>query len=305
MSPRAIAGPRVADNRTIAERLEQVAALLEAQGANQYRVQAWRNGAATIRGLSSSAAALFEREGIEGLDRLPGIGPSLARAVAEIAERGTLATLERMRGEGDSLAEIASVPGIGHILAQRIHNILSIDTLEDLEVAAHDGRLKAVTGFGARRLAGVRDSLAARLSVRRRAHPAAVPLPDVSELLAVDLEYRSKAIGGELPLIAPRRFNPKREQWLPVFHTSRGGVHYTAMYSNTALAHRLDRTRDWVVVYIDGKDGEQQCAIVTDMHGALAGRRVVRGREHECAVHYGLERAGRRVALEPEGAATH
>ena len=223
MSAHATAGPRVADNRTIAERLEQVAALLEAQGANQYRVQAWRTGAATIRGLSSSAAALFEREGIEGLDRLPGIGPSLARAVAEIVERGTLATLERMRGEGDSLAEIASVPGIGHILAQRIHNLLSIDTLEDLEVAAHDGRLKAVTGFGARRLAGVRDALAARLSVRRRAHPAAAPLPDVSEVLAVDLEYRGKAIGGELPLIAPRRFNPKREQWLPVFHTSRGG----------------------------------------------------------------------------------
>ncbi len=294
----------VATNATIAERLDQVADLLEMQGANQYRVQAWRAGAATVRSLARPVAELLQREGIDGLDRLPGIGPSLARAVAEISERGTLATLERLRGEGDPLAAMASVPGIGHVFAQRIHNTLAIDSLEELEVAAHDGRLRSVAGFGEKRLAGVRDALATRLSARRRARTPAGTSPDVAELLAVDLEYRTKALTGRLPRIAPRRFNPKREQWLPVLHSTRGGVHYTALYSNTALAHRLGRTHDWVVIYFDGKDGERQCTVVTEMQGPLAGRRVVRGRERECAAHYGVAFVATTAAREPAGAAT-
>ena len=54
----------------------------------------------------------------------------------------------------------------------------------------------------------------------------------------------------KLATIAPRRFNPTGESWLPVLHTSRGDWHVTALYSNTARAHELGRTRDWVVLYL-------------------------------------------------------
>jgi hypothetical protein len=84
----------------------------------------------------------------------------------------------------------------------------------------------------------------------------------------------------------PRRFNPERRSWLPVLHTRRGPRQYTALFSNTARAHELGRTRDWVVIYYDGAGGERQCTVITAAHGSLAGRRIVRGREAECARYY-------------------
>ena len=103
----------------------------------------------------------------------------------------------------------------------------------------------------------------------------------------MDGEYREQAAAGKLATIAPRRFNPIGEAWLPVMHARRGGWHFTVLYSNTARAHELGRTRDWVVVYFyDDEHAEGQHTIVTEVRGALAGKRVVRGRETECRAHY-------------------
>jgi hypothetical protein len=63
--------------------------------------------------------------------------------------------------------------------------------------------------------------------------------------------------------------------------------HFTALFSNTANAHQLSRTRDWVVVYFDSDHcGERQRTVVTEHRGRFSGHRVVRGREAECAAHY-------------------
>jgi putative hydrolase len=104
----------------------------------------------------------------------------------------------------------------------------------------------------------------------------------------VDREYRAAAAAGRLPLIAPRRFNPEGRRWLPVLHTARNGRHYTALFSNTALAHRLGRTDDWVVIYADRGASDGQWTVVTARGGPLRDRRVVRGREAECLRHYRL-----------------
>lgn len=107
-------------------------------------------------------------------------------------------------------------------------------------------------------------------------------------LLDVDGQYRREASADRLPKIAPRRFNPQRLTWLPILHTDRADWHFTALYSNTAKAHELGKTHDWVVVYFydsDHREGRQ--TIVTETRGPLEGRRVVRGREAECAAYYG------------------
>lgn len=271
-----------ADNAYIARQLERVADLLDGQGANPFRVQAWRGGASRVRESAQPMAELLASEGLEGLERLPGIGTSLARAIREIVETGSLSTVHRLEGSLDAVALLATVPGIGHELATRIHDTLAIETLEELEAAAHDGRLDAIPGFGRKRVAGVREALATRLRRRRLRRDAVPPLPSVAEILDVDREYREKAAAGALPTIAPRRFNPERKAWLPVLHTDRDAWHFTALYSNTALAHRLGRTQDWVVMYFDGHDGEHQCTVVTETTGRWRGHRMVRGREREC-----------------------
>ena len=88
---------------------------------------------------------------------------------------------------------------------------------------------------------------------------------------------------GDLPNIAPRRFNPSGEAVLPILHTERGDWHCTALFSNTARAHELGRTRDWVVIYFHHDSGpEGQRTVVTETRGPHAGHRTVRGREAEC-----------------------
>ena len=71
-----------------------------------------------------------------------------------------------------------------------------------------------------------------------------------------------------------------------MLHTARGDRHFTALFSNTARAHQLGRTHDWVVIYADGEDREHRFTVVTEGGGELAGRRVVRGREAECRNFY-------------------
>lgn len=279
-------------NARCADHLREAADLLEAQGANPFRVSAYRKAAATIIEMPEDLATLVDREGLNGLEALPNIGHGIAAALLEFVRTGRWAQLERLRGSADPVQLLTVVPGLGHRLAERIHEELHVDTLEGLELAAHDGRLETVPGVGPRRAAAIRASLQAMLTRgrphRRRAGSGGATEPGVATLLAVDHEYRSKAEAGTLPTIAPRRFNPTGEAWLPVLHTARDGWHFTALFSNTALAHQLDRTRDWVVVYCyDDEHSEGQHTVVTETHGPLAGRRVVRGRETDCRAHYG------------------
>lgn len=275
------------ENTEIARRLEEVADLLEAQRANPFRVEAYRRVAVRIRRLPKSLAEIWQAQGEEGLRAVVGVGERLATSLRTLIMTGHLPMLDRLRGEADPLALLESVPGIGRALAQRLHRDFEIDSLEDLEAAAHDGRLEGLAGIGKKKLAGIMDTLAARLGrVRLHAQPHRTDTPPIEELLDVDREYRDKVAAGELPTIAPRRFNPGREAWLPILHTNRGERNYTALYSNTARAHELGQTHDWVVLYWDGGLEERQCTVITSQWGKLAGKRIVRGREKECEEFY-------------------
>lgn len=209
---RSIADSPPPGNAEVAALLREMAALLERQGDNPFRVGAYRRAADTVEGLPRSVAKLDADEGVPGLDALPTVGATIAAAIDEIVRTGHWTRLERLR---------------------------------------------------------------------------AAALPPVAELLQVDAEYRSEAAAGRLPRIAPLRFNPQRQAWLPVLHARRGPWHYTALFSNTARAHALGRVHDWVVVYAeDPAHGERPFTVVTAQRGALAGRRVVRGRETECRAWY-------------------
>ena len=276
------------ENALIADRLRETASLLEQQGANRFRVAAYRKAAETVESLPEPLGLIFHTEGFQGLTALPAIGTQIGRAIAEMIRTGRWTQLERLRGTLDPELLFASVPGIGHKLACRVLDELHIDTLEALEMAVYDGRLASVSGFGARRVAMVRGALAdmlnrpARRAARDRHEPA------VSVLLDVDREYREKDTANTLRRIAPRRFNPANDAWLPVLHSERGAWQFTVLYSNTALAHSVGRTHDWVVIYFQSDSyPEGQRTVVTETQGVLKGKRVVRGREDECRQHYG------------------
>lgn len=279
-------------NQEVADMLREAATLLTAQGANPFRVGAYRKAADTIAGWPINVRDIFDRRGPDGLDAIPSIGKGIASAIAEILIAGRWAQLDRMRGEVGAIQLFRTIPGIGPELAMRMHDDLGVDTLEALEVAAHDGRLEKLPGVGPRRASAIRAALTQSLD-RTRALRRQTPAPHTGEqppvamILDVDREYRERATAHKLPTIAPRRFNPGGTSRLPILHTERGVWHFTALFSNTAKAHELGRTHDWVVVYAYDHDApERPHTVVSESRGSLVGRRVVRGREGECRDYY-------------------
>jgi len=278
-------------NEEIAVTLEEVATLLEEQGANEFRVRAYRRAADTLRKIKGTAHLILKVEGVAGLTRLPNIGRSLGHAIEQLIRTGHLPLLERLRGEHVAERIFATVPDIGPELAKRIHEQLNIETLAELETAANDGRLAEVPGMGRKRIRAVRESLAGRL---RRRQQQANPFQQaevsrsvtIEELLELDYEYRRLAEEKKLLRIAPRRFNPTGEAWLPIWHPVKGGRHYTVLYSNTARAHEMGTTHDWVVIYRDDDFDHGRWTVITANYGRLRGQRIVRGREDECADYY-------------------
>ena len=270
-------------NVRIAERLRLAASLLTAQGASPYRIAAYRRAAEAIVGLDDDVRTIFDRGGHAALDAVPAVGRTIAGAIAEMLTTGRWSFLDGLKGASDPTTLFHCVPGIGPKLADRIHETLHLDSLEALEAAAHDGRLADVPGFGPRRAAMVRGALAELLPRLWPSPSRQMEEPDALAVLDVDREYREKAAAGLLRRIRPKRFNPTGEAWLPVLHTMRGPWHFTALFSNTALAHRLGRTGDWVVIFFSRDSGpEGRRTVVTETGGIARGRRVVRGREAEC-----------------------
>ncbi|HEX6963122.1 MAG TPA: helix-hairpin-helix domain-containing protein [Lacipirellula sp.] len=286
----------VVSNEQIADTLTEIADLLERQGANPYRVRAYRQGAETVRHAEQPLQRILAERGVRGLMKLRGIGDSLANAIEKIIHSKKLPLLTRLRGGGAPERLFSTVADIGPKLAARIHDELGISTLSELEAACWDGRLARVPGMGQKRIRAVRESLAGRFNRGAErpegVSPPAPPeeQPPVEELLDIDRQYRDLAERDRLMRIAPRRFNPEGRAWLPILHAERDGRQYTAMYSNTSRAHELGTLRDWVVIYREDKKLGGTWTVITARLGPLKGKRVVRGREAECAAWYEQER---------------
>lgn len=283
-------------NDEIANVLDRIADILETQDANTHRVRAYRNGAASVRGAAQAVAGWVRRGNQKALRDLPSVGEGLASVITDFVNTGKSSLLDNLQTQTSPQDVISQLPVIGKTLAQRVVDELKINSLEELEQAAHDGRLSHVEGFGPKRVEAVKMSLAGLLSGAAQRHSARVipgeveeekeDTPDVEMLLEVDAGYRRKAEAGQLKTIAPKRLNPSGEAWLPVLRAKRGPWNFTALFSNTARAHELGATHDWVVIYFEQGGRERQVTVVTANSGPLQGKRVVRGHEAECRRYY-------------------
>jgi DNA polymerase (family 10) len=136
------------ENIDYARIFEEIADLLEIQGANPFRIRAYRNGARTIETLSQPLDSLLEDEEADPQD-LPGIGKDLAGKIHELHETGSLQSLIDLRQEVPaSLVQIMHIPGLGPKRARQLWDGLEVTSIEELEEAAKSGALEELSGFG-------------------------------------------------------------------------------------------------------------------------------------------------------------
>jgi len=154
-------------NAEIAAAFDHLADLLEIEGANPFRVRAYRRAARTIEDLPRSAAELIA--GGEDLAELPGIGTDLAGKIAEFVDTKHLAVLDEAKARLPAgLVELTNVPGIGPKRARALYDKLKVHSLADLRKAAAAGKLHGLAGFGVKSEAKLLDELKRRREVQRR-----------------------------------------------------------------------------------------------------------------------------------------
>src|SRR5262245_26343758 len=142
------------DNATIARKLFERAAELEAHGHSLYRVRAYRKAAGLVQMLPCAVADLVKEGGRNALLNLPGIGAHLAFVLEKLVTEGELRTLVPAPEQTDPRERLLSLPGVGDRLAERIQEELGIDTIDELEEAAEQGQLEQI-GLSPRRLGGI------------------------------------------------------------------------------------------------------------------------------------------------------
>lgn len=294
MSQPSVAARKPPSNEQLANAIKEVATFLQVQGANRFRVEAYYRAVNVLMAMDTPAWQIYEREGIQGLEKLPAIGRTISKALQQMIRGGRWPLLERLNGNDSVEQAFASVPNIGPVFAKRIHEELGLETLAELQAAAWDGRLAKLPGVGKKRLLAVRESLAGRGRYQQHMPHETDELDvthqiPVGEILDIDDQYLFETKNNTLPRVAPKHNNPTHETWLPILHTERGEHHYTALFSNTAHAHQLGTHKNWVVIYLEdhrhvGQHG--RWTVITSQFGKLRGKRIVRGREKECELYY-------------------
>jgi DNA polymerase (family X) len=137
------------DSRSAAHVLSQIASLLELRGENTFKVRAYSQAARSLLTLAADDLGPLYRSG--ELGRLRGIGPatlSVLRDLVETGESRYYAELTESTPEG--LIEMLRIPGLGTSKIHKIYEALGIQTVEQLEEAARDGRLAKLPRFGAK-----------------------------------------------------------------------------------------------------------------------------------------------------------
>jgi len=148
-------------NSDVEEIFNRVADLLEIKGENPFRVRAYRNAARAVAGLSHSAADMIAAG--EDLTQLPGIGKDLAGKIEQIVKTGALPLLADLRKEvPGELSDLMKIPGLGARRVAALHDQLGVTTLDELEQAARDGRIRRLAGFGKKTEQRILDELGRR-----------------------------------------------------------------------------------------------------------------------------------------------
>ncbi len=146
-------------NSDVARHFEEIGDLLEIQGANSFRVRAYRNGSRTIEDLAEPIASIAA-EGEKALVELPGIGKDIAAKIVVLLETGTTPQLEQLREEvPPGVVQMLRIQGLGPKKVKALFKELEVTSLEELKAAAESGAVAELKGFGKKTAQTILDGI--------------------------------------------------------------------------------------------------------------------------------------------------
>lgn len=203
-------------NADMAAIFSEIADLLEIQGANAFRVRAYRNAARAVGEFGKSVPTMIEQN--EDLKDIPGIGDDLAEKLREIAAKGKCELLERLHREMPAaITELLQVQGLGPKRVRAIYDALHVRTVEQLRRAAKEGRIRDLPGFGEKTEQHIIDAIEAHVHKSNRfklafaeqyLHPLIAYLratPGVIEAVAAGSFRRRCSTVGDLDILVTAR----------------------------------------------------------------------------------------------------
>jgi DNA polymerase (family 10) len=136
------------DKDQVAAILDEIGTLLELQGENAFRCNAYHNAARTIQQLEEDLGTLV-REG--RLTTVPGIGETLREKITTLVTTGTLLFYEKLRDKTPpGLLDMLRIQGLGPKRVKALYDQLGIETLNELQAACEEDRVAGLKGFGAK-----------------------------------------------------------------------------------------------------------------------------------------------------------
>ena len=169
------------DNQAIARVLGEIADLLEIKGENPFKIRAYRNGA----DIASNHPHDLTRLGVKELQEIPGIGKDLAARIRQLVETGASPYHTELVAEfPPSVLDLLHLQGVGPKTVATLYRDLGIKTLDDLEQAARDGRIRAMKGMGPKK-----EALILKALDERKQHAGRHLLPDTAETAAALIAF--------------------------------------------------------------------------------------------------------------------
>src|SRR6185437_11895720 len=137
------------DNKEIARRFYRLSALMEVRGDDPFRLRSYRNAAEAIEVWPTSLKEIADKEGVTGLQEIPGVGKAIAGKVVELLIKGTFDAWERLTKETpETVLDLLEIPGIGPKTAALLHQRFKVSSLPDLKTFVASGGLDLVDGIG-------------------------------------------------------------------------------------------------------------------------------------------------------------
>ena len=148
------------DNGAIARRFYQLAALMEIRGDDPFRLRSYRNAAEAIEVWPTALKRIAEKEGVAGLQTIPGVGKAIAGKVLELLDKGTFDAWERITAETPAtVLDLMEISGIGPKTAALLHQKFKISSLDDLKTFVAGGGLEMVDGIGPKTAEKIKSEL--------------------------------------------------------------------------------------------------------------------------------------------------